>query len=144
MYNCLPFGLSTAPWVFSKMVRELVMHWRRGCIRVLPYLDDFMFMERGFWQCVRLARRVERDFFLAGLKINVSKCHSIPAHQRRQLVFDVDFVAGEFRVPEDRWDALMASVERTLSAHRGRVVARLLASITGAVLSMHLSWSPVT
>jgi hypothetical protein len=24
-YNCLPIGLSTAPWVFSKIIRELVM-----------------------------------------------------------------------------------------------------------------------
>ncbi len=111
---------------------------------MLPYLDDFMFMERGFWQRVRLARRMERDFFLAGLKINVPKCHSIPAQQRRQLGFDVDFAAGEFRVPEDRWDALMASVGRALSAHKRRVVARSLASIAGTVLSMHLSWGPVT
>ncbi len=59
-------------------------------------------------------------------------------------MFDVDFAAGEFRVPEDRWDALMASVGRTLSAQKGRVVARSLASITGMVLSMHLSWGPVT
>ena len=68
MYNCLPFGLLTAPWVFSKVMRELAMHWRRGGICVLPYLDDFMFMERG----------MERNFFLAGLKINMPKCHSIP------------------------------------------------------------------
>ena len=25
VYNYLPFGLSTAPWVFSKVMRELVM-----------------------------------------------------------------------------------------------------------------------
>ena len=111
---------------------------------MLPYLDDFMFMERGFWQCVRLAWRVERDFFLAGIKINMPKCHTIPAQQRRQLGFDVDFALGEFRVPEDRWDALMASVGRALSAHKGRLVARALASITGTVLSMHLFWGHVT
>ena len=111
---------------------------------MLPYLDDFMFRERGFWQCARLARRVEKDFFLAGLKINVPKCHTIPARQRRQLGFDVHFAVGGFRVPEDRLEALMASVDRTISAHKGRVVARSLASITGTVLSMHLSWGPVT
>jgi len=26
-YNYLPFGLATAPWVFSKVMRELVMYW---------------------------------------------------------------------------------------------------------------------
>jgi len=111
---------------------------------MLPYLDDFMFMERGFWQCDRLARRVEKDLFGASLKINVPKCHAIPAQQRRQLGFVVDFVAGEFKVPEDRWEALMASVGRTLSAHKGRVVFRSSGSITGTVLSMHLSLRPVT
>ncbi len=79
MYKCLLFGLSTVPWVFSQVMRELVMHWRRGGIKVLAYLDDFMFMKSGFWQCVRLARRVERDFVRAGLKINVPKCSLVPA-----------------------------------------------------------------
>jgi hypothetical protein len=35
-------------------------------------------------------------------------------------------------------------VGRAISTHKGRVVARSLTNITGAVLSMHLSWSPVT
>ncbi len=104
---------------------------------MLSYLDDFLFMELGFWHCVRLARRVEKDLFLASLKINVPKCHMIPAP------FAVDFAVGEFRVPENCWEALMASVGRTLSAHKGRVVAQSWASITGTVMSMHLSWGSV-
>ena len=96
MYNCLPFGLSTAPWVFSKVTRELVMFSRRASISVLPYLDDFMFMKQGFGACVRLACRVEADLVRAGLRINVPKCRMIPAQQRRHLGFDVDFAAGKF------------------------------------------------
>jgi hypothetical protein len=103
VYNCLPFGLSTAPWVFSKVMRELVMHWRRGGIKVLPYLDDFMFMKSGFWQCVRLACRVERDSVWTGLKINVPKCSPVPAMQRRQLGLVVDCEEGKFQVPGDRF-----------------------------------------
>jgi len=45
VYNCLPFGLSSTPWVFSKVMRELVMCSRREGISVLPYLDDFMAMK---------------------------------------------------------------------------------------------------
>ncbi len=47
-YSCLPFGLSTASWVFFKAMRELVMYWRKGGIRLLPYLDEFLFMAKGF------------------------------------------------------------------------------------------------
>jgi hypothetical protein len=144
VYNYLPFGLSTAPWVFSKVMRELVMHWRREGIKVLPYLDDCMFMKHGFWQCARVARRVEGDFIRAGLKINVPKCHSVPAQQRRQLGFDASFADGKFRVLEDRFEAMRATVDRILSAKRKRVHARKLASVTGTVLLMYMSWGSVT
>ena len=106
---------------------------------MLPYLDDFLFMAKGFWQCVRLARKVEADLVRAGLRINVPKCHNIPAQLRRQLGFDVDFAAGKFRVPVDRWEALQASVDGLVYARHGRVQARKLASLIGTVLSMHLS-----
>ena len=44
---------------------------------MLPYFDDFMFMKQGFGACVWLARRVEGDLVLAGLRINVLKCRMI-------------------------------------------------------------------
>ncbi len=36
------------------------------------------------------------------------------------------------------------SVDSILSARHGRVQARMLASLTGTVLSMHVTWGPVT
>ncbi len=83
--------------------------------------------------------KVEADFVRAGLRINVPKCHSLPTQLRRQLGLDVDFAAGKFRVPVDRWEALQASVDGPVYARHGRVQARKLASLTGTVLSMHLS-----
>ena len=83
------------------------MFWRRDGIKLLQYLDYLMFIKSGFWQCVRMTRRVERDLVRAELlRINVHKCHSITAHQRRQLRFDVDFAEGKFQDPTDSWDAL--------------------------------------
>ena len=49
------------------------MHWRRDGIKLIPYLDNCMFMKVDFKQCVRMARRVDRDFDRAGLRINVPK-----------------------------------------------------------------------
>ena len=143
-YNCLPFGLSTAPWVFFKVMRKLVMSWRRASINVLPYMGNFMFMKQGFGACVRLARRVEGDLVRAGMRINEPKYRRIPTQQRRQLGFEVDFAAGKFQVSADKWEALKVSVESILVARQGRFHARRLRSVTGTVLSMHLSMSPMT
>jgi hypothetical protein len=43
IYNVLPFGLQSTPYAFAKIVLVLVVRWRRNGIRVLPYLDDFIF-----------------------------------------------------------------------------------------------------
>ena len=103
-----------------------------------------MAMKQGFWACVRLARRLESVFVQAGLRINVPKCHLIPTQQRSRLGFDVDFATSKFQVPPDRWEALRVSVDAILAAWHGRVQARILASVTGTLLSMPLSWGLVT
>jgi len=51
---------------------------------------------------------------------------------------------GNSKSRRNRWVALKALVDSILAATHGRVQARRLASVTGTVLSMHLSWGPVT
>ncbi len=84
-YNCLPFGLSTAPWVFSMVIRELVMYWRAKGINILPYLDDLLFLVTRCEACRRLARIVEHDIRLAGLSINEDKSDGVPSQERIHL-----------------------------------------------------------
>jgi hypothetical protein len=144
VYNCLPFGLATAPWVFSKVMRELVMHWRRRGISVLPYLDDFLFPATGQSTCRRVAAEVEADFYKGGLIINVPKSQRVPTQRLRHLGFDVDLAEGLFRIPEDRWQQLLSTVNSILSARGGRVQARKLEVMVGQVISMRLAWGPVT
>ena len=36
----LPFGLSSAPYVFTKMMRPLVRLWRSKGLKAVVYLDD--------------------------------------------------------------------------------------------------------
>jgi len=51
----------------------------------------------------------------------------------------VDFAAGKFQDPTDRREVLKVPVELILAARQGRVWAHRLASVAGAVLSMHMS-----
>lgn len=39
-FNVLPFGLTSAPYIFTKLTRSLVKKWRREGKTVLMYLDD--------------------------------------------------------------------------------------------------------
>ena len=65
--------MKSAPWVFSKVMRELVMYWRKSGISVLLYLDDFFFSKKGEQACMRLCLRVGTDFFSTVEISNVPK-----------------------------------------------------------------------
>ena len=39
-FNCLPFSLSCAPWVFTKTTRPVVAQLRELGVRLIIYIDD--------------------------------------------------------------------------------------------------------
>jgi len=82
--------------------------------------------------------------FNAGLHINVPKCGTIPQHKRCQLGFDVDLAEGLFTMPIERWKALQSKIDAILSTRNWCVQARVIASLVGTIISMHLAWGPVT
>ena len=43
VFRCLPFGLSTAPRVFTRVVKAVVGYLRRNGVQMHQYLDDTFF-----------------------------------------------------------------------------------------------------
>ena len=41
MFTVLPFGLSSAPFIFTNVVRPLVRYWRSHAVRITVYLISF-------------------------------------------------------------------------------------------------------
>ena len=40
MFTVLLFGLCSAPFIFTKVMRSLVKFWRREGIKICAYIDD--------------------------------------------------------------------------------------------------------
>ena len=43
-FDCLPFGLSCAPWVITKITKPVSMVLREMGIRIIVYIDDMLIM----------------------------------------------------------------------------------------------------
>ena len=43
MFTVLPFGLSSAGHIFTKLIRCIIAHWRSKSIKILAFLDDGFF-----------------------------------------------------------------------------------------------------
>ena len=141
-YTFLRFGLSTTPWAFSKVIRELVMHWRARGINILPYLDGFIFLFIAYDVGCLLAKILEEDMRRAGLTINRDKSDGTPKHERLHLGFDVNITTELFKVPIAIWEALRDDATAILNFKGTQIQARKLACLVGTVISLKLAWGP--
>lgn len=72
VYNVLPFGMANAPRCFAKIMGVLVRHWRAAGIRMLAYLDDWLFVLRPA-DVARVSARILTDCSKARIAINREK-----------------------------------------------------------------------
>ena len=73
VFTVLPFGLSSAPYIFTKVVRVLVRYWRSHAVRITVYLDDGLGCARDFARCEAASLFVKSSLQLSGFLPNDSK-----------------------------------------------------------------------
>ena len=82
-FTVMPFGLSTACWVFTKLTNELLCRWRSHGVKLFHYLDDYLFAvagnatgEHSLFKSVQ--QRVLSDIQAAGFCCRCRKWFSAP------------------------------------------------------------------
>ena len=140
VFTVLPFGLSTAGWVFTKLMKELVGHWRRHGVRCIAYLDDLLFcVQPGADGCTGLFYAVQRqvlgDIQSAGLSVSVSKLKLDPSTNREFLGWIVDTANNRILVTATRRAELFVTLDDLCAAPR-HAPAKRLARACGQLVSM--------
>ena len=72
-FNVLPFGLSKAPYIFTKLLRPLVKLWRSMGFHSLVYLDDGLGLEETYEKTEYAAHHTRGDLFAAGFVVAEEK-----------------------------------------------------------------------
>ena len=73
VFTVLPFGLSTAPYVFTKLLKPLKKHWRLQGICIAIFLDDGWGTVQDRQDCRATAQAVRNDLGSAGFIVNDEK-----------------------------------------------------------------------
>jgi len=101
-YLCVPFGLCSAPRVFTKLLRPVVAYLRERGIRLVIYLDDMLFFNQsvaGLLSDVQLAiSLLERLGFI----INYKKSNLDPSQVMGYLGTIIDSVSLSFSLPPEK------------------------------------------
>ena len=110
-YKVIPFGLSTSPRVFTKVLAVVVAAIRLQGVHIHPYLDDIL-LRGDSPQEVLNSLHIARNLLIkAGYIINLDKSHLVPTQ-------DMVFIGGRFRtdlglvfLPQERLQALLQAVK---------------------------------
>ena len=86
-FKCLPFGLSVAPRVFTKLLKPVVGLLRQMGIRMIIYLDDILILHQCIALLETLVIQVCQLFEALGLMINRKKSLLAPTQQLEFLGF---------------------------------------------------------
>ena len=69
-FKVLPFGLSSAGFIFTKVLRVLIKHWRAQMIRVVTFFDDGLGTAQSIQEGLRHSNIVHTDLILTGFVPN--------------------------------------------------------------------------
>ena len=132
-WKVLPFGLSTAPRVFTKIVAPLAGHLHARGIPLYPYIDD-MFLNKRLRPQVLVSRDQALVTFLrAGFIINLKKSTLIPTQDLVHLGGRILSSRGVVLPPAPRVQSLLEAAREFQI--RDTLTARQFLSYTGLMTS---------
>lgn len=111
-FSALPFGLSSTPYIFTKILKPVVATLREREFLSVVYLDDFLLFGDTLQDCTT---NVEETFNLLdnlGFVINPRKCALIPSQERKFLDFILNSLQMSITLPENKRLAIIDRLDK--------------------------------
>ena len=130
-FTCLPFGLCSAPRVFTKLLKPVVSLLRQRGMRCLIYLDDILLMSQAKADLEVLVKEVLFILQNLGFRINWKKSRLLPSQRvvHPGVCVNDDLPAG--RQSEETCPTVSDSIAVSF-----RELARLIGTMTATSLAV--------
>jgi hypothetical protein len=135
-FTVLPFGLSSAPYIFTKLLKPLIKLWRSQGKTIALFLDDGLGADRSYLLAKIFSLKVHADLFRFGFLPNETKCFWDPTQEMTWLGVRINTFDFTFRVTSKRVQHSIMSDTALILAHKGdKQPVKRLASLCGKVIS---------
>ena len=134
MFTVLPFGLTSAPYIFTKLLRPIVKHWRFQGISIVVYLDDGFDIEKNLETCTTNSGIIRSDLLKTGFIVNDDKCTWQPTQSLTWLGLDWNGQTGTISITPKRIGKVMNVLQNLIT--QPRTSTRKLTSVVGMIISM--------
>ena len=130
-FRALPFGLTTAPRIFTKIMTSAVNHLRQEGICVIAYLDDLLIWAQSKEALSTDLSRTLQFLLHIGWKINRKKSNLTPSQTFRYLGLEWDTVSHSLFVPRDKKISYLGKARSILYSRK--VTLKQLQSLAGSL-----------
>ena len=114
-FTCLPFGLTSAPRVFTKLLKLVVGFLRQvGCCLII-YLDDLLIVHQDEVQLQQIIPSVCKRFECLGLVVNQKKSVLQPTQRLEFLGFKIHTQPMTLLNPQEKMRKIQQDARRLLT-----------------------------
>lgn len=142
-FTCLPFGLSIAPYVFTKLLRPVIKLTREQGICCVIYLDDILLIANTLHEAKSHTQYLLQLLKSLGFSINYQKCTLEPSQQCVFLGFSFNSLDLTISLPREKRLKLftMLSQFSKTSVCKIQDFARLVGTLIAACPAVNYGWA---
>ena len=133
-FNVLPFGLSSAPRIFTKILKPIFAKLREEGFSVLGYIDDSLIMGKSVEECQRATTRLAELLTDLGFTINREKSSLVPTQQITFLGYTINSVDMVVFPTEKKRQKAIKIVDELLMKKNFKI--RFVASAIGFIVDL--------
>ena len=135
MFLRLPFGLTTAPWAFSRVMRPIKICLRLRGVQVTSFLDDFFIVAITKALCSLHTAWTEKLLIWLGFDVNYEKSSLIPLQSLEYLGILVNLRTLTLALPADKVSRILSLCLE--SSHSMEITRRELEVLVGLLNFAH-------
>ena len=139
-FNCLPFGLSSASWMFTKTLKPALAILRERGVRLIAYIDHLLLLAESKDLILDQVTGMRYLLECLGFIVNIKKSILDPAQVMEFLGLSVDSLAMEIRLPPIKIKQIQEEARKL--AKQETIPARMLAQLLGKMNATNCALPP--
>lgn len=133
-FSALPFDISPAPCVFTKLIKPILSWLRARGMRIVVYIDDFLIFGSSKEECTQAVNLVIELLLNLGLLINWKKSEIVPCKKCKFLGIIIDSERIILELPIEKRVKVLNLVEKTLK-DKARIKIQNLAEVVSVLVA---------
>lgn len=132
-FTCMPFGLSSAPFVYTKLMKPVVSFIHRLNICCMVYLDDFLVLSKSKAQCIQNTNMILKLLESLGFLVNYEKSCLSPKQKCKFLGFIFDSSTMTIELPDEKKIKILSTINKFRLLKTCKI--KFLAHLIGLLIS---------